>query len=74
MLQALTSEERRKILLGVASALEANEQFIMLENDADVETAREAGYDEALVARLALKPSKASPFTPILFLRILFCF
>ncbi|KAM0042440.1 putative glutamate-5-semialdehyde dehydrogenase, Glutamate 5-kinase [Helianthus debilis subsp. tardiflorus] len=59
-LQALTSEERKKILLDVASALEANEQFIMLENDADVEAARDAGYDEALVARLALKPSKAS--------------
>ncbi|MFS7933685.1 putative glutamate-5-semialdehyde dehydrogenase, Glutamate 5-kinase [Helianthus anomalus] len=57
-LQALTSEERKKILLDVASALEANEQFIMLENDADVEAARDAGYDEALVARLALKPSK----------------
>ncbi|PWA68309.1 delta 1-pyrroline-5-carboxylate synthetase 1 [Artemisia annua] len=57
-LQALTSEERRKILLDVAAALEANEQFITLENDADIETAREAGYDESLVARLALKPSK----------------
>ncbi|KAI3801285.1 hypothetical protein L1987_29389 [Smallanthus sonchifolius] len=57
-LQALTSKERKKILLDVASALEANEQFIMLENDADIETARDAGYDEALVARLALKPSK----------------
>ncbi|KAL4571748.1 hypothetical protein LXL04_018513 [Taraxacum kok-saghyz] len=57
-LQALTSKERKKILLDVAAALEANEQFIMLENDADVETAREAGYDEALVARLALKSSK----------------
>ncbi|XP_024964087.1 delta-1-pyrroline-5-carboxylate synthase-like [Cynara cardunculus var. scolymus] len=57
-LQALTTEERKKILLDVAAALEANEQFIMLENDADVETARDAGYDEALVARLALKASK----------------
>lgn len=46
-------------MLDVAAALEANEQFIVLENDADVEAAREAGYDEALVARLALKPSKA---------------
>lgn len=45
-------------MLDVAAALEANEQFIMLENDADVEIARDAGYDEALVARLALKPSK----------------
>ncbi|KAL7589673.1 hypothetical protein Lser_V15G38738 [Lactuca serriola] len=57
-LQALSSKERKKILLDVAAALEANEQFIMLENDADVEIARDAGYDEALVARLALKPSK----------------
>ena len=45
-------------MLDVATALEANEQFIVLENDADIETAREAGYDESLVARLALKPSK----------------
>lgn len=44
--------------MDVAAALEANEQFIVLENDADIETAREAGYDESLVARLALKPSK----------------
>ncbi|KAM0026561.1 putative glutamate-5-semialdehyde dehydrogenase, Glutamate 5-kinase [Helianthus debilis subsp. tardiflorus] len=57
-LQGLTSEERKKILLDVAAALEANEQFIVLENDADVEAASDAGYDEALVARLALKPSK----------------
>ncbi|KAI3772692.1 hypothetical protein L6452_03884 [Arctium lappa] len=57
-LQALTTQERKKILLDVAAALEANEQFIMLENDADVEAARDAGYDEALVARLALKASK----------------
>ncbi|KAJ0582577.1 putative glutamate-5-semialdehyde dehydrogenase, Glutamate 5-kinase [Helianthus annuus] len=52
-LQALTSEERKNILLDVASALEANEQFIMLENDADVEAARDAGYDEALIRALA---------------------
>ncbi|KAI3687075.1 hypothetical protein L1987_80766 [Smallanthus sonchifolius] len=30
----------------------------MLENDADVKAARDAGYDEALVARLGLKASK----------------
>ncbi|KAL8208504.1 hypothetical protein R6Q57_007916 [Mikania cordata] len=64
-LQALTSEERKKILLEVAAALEANEHFIMLENDADVEVARDAGYDEALVARLALKPSKACNLNPL---------
>ncbi|KAJ9548177.1 hypothetical protein OSB04_020720 [Centaurea solstitialis] len=52
-LQALTTAERKKILVDVAAALEANEQFIMLENDADVEAAREAGYDEALIRALA---------------------
>ncbi|KAD5317483.1 hypothetical protein E3N88_17429 [Mikania micrantha] len=52
-LQVLTSEERKKILLEVAAALEANEHFIMLENDADVEAARDAGYDEALIHALA---------------------
>ncbi|KAI3736000.1 hypothetical protein L6452_15530 [Arctium lappa] len=58
-MRALATEERKKILLDVVAALEANEQFIMLENDADVEPARDAGYDETLVARLTLKASKA---------------
>lgn len=47
-------------MLDVADALEKNENFIMAENEADVDSAREAGYDESLVSRLALKPGKAS--------------
>lgn len=57
-LQALSSEERRKVLLDIADALEANEQVIMAENEADVSAAELAGYEKSLVARLALKPSK----------------
>ncbi|KAI3840411.1 hypothetical protein MKX03_037823 [Papaver bracteatum] len=59
-LQALPSEDRKKILLQVADALEANESLIQEENDADVAAAKKAGYDKALISRLALKPGKIS--------------
>ncbi|KAK9683352.1 hypothetical protein RND81_10G134200 [Saponaria officinalis] len=59
-LQALTSQERKKILLDIADALEANEAVIKSENDIDVAAAELAGYDRSLVARLALKPGKIS--------------
>lgn len=45
-------------MLGVADALEANEKLISAENEADVATAQQAGYEKSLVARLALKPRK----------------
>lgn len=57
--QALKSEERRKILLAVADALEKNQNMIMLENQADVAVAVAAGYDKSLISRLTLKPEKA---------------
>lgn len=47
-------------MLDVATALEANKSQIIEENEADVEAAKDFGYDESLVARLALKPEKAS--------------
>ncbi|KEH29009.1 putative glutamate-5-semialdehyde dehydrogenase, Glutamate 5-kinase [Medicago truncatula] len=59
-LQALKSEERRKILLAVADALEKNQNMIMLENQADVAVAVAAGYDKSLISRLTLKPEKIS--------------
>ncbi|KAI3992273.1 hypothetical protein MKX01_029994 [Papaver californicum] len=59
-LQALPSQDRKKILLQVADALEANESLIQVENDADVAAAKKAGYDKALISRLALKPGKIS--------------
>ena len=60
MLQAMSSHERSKILLSVADALEASEKLITAENEADVAEALKAGYDKALVSRLALKPGKVS--------------
>ena len=57
--QALNSEERRKILLAMADALENNQSMIMDENGADVADAEVAGYDRSLISRLALKPEKA---------------
>ncbi|KAG2601937.1 hypothetical protein PVAP13_5KG627200 [Panicum virgatum] len=54
----LSSEERKKILLDIADALEANEDAIRRENEADVEAAQDAGYEKSLVARMTLKPGK----------------
>uniref|UniRef100_A0A1J3JFL2 Delta-1-pyrroline-5-carboxylate synthase n=2 Tax=Noccaea caerulescens TaxID=107243 RepID=A0A1J3JFL2_NOCCA len=59
-LQALSSEDRKKIILDIADALEANEKKIKAENDLDVAAAQEAGYEESLVARLVMKPGKIS--------------
>ncbi|KAK6234257.1 hypothetical protein QUC31_006663 [Theobroma cacao] len=59
-LQALSSQERKKILLDIADALEANEKVITIENEADVAAAQQAGYEKSLISRLALKPGKIS--------------
>ncbi|XP_022765098.1 delta-1-pyrroline-5-carboxylate synthase-like isoform X2 [Durio zibethinus] len=59
-LQALSSQERKKILLDIADALEANEKLITIENEADVAAAQEAGYEKSLISRLVLKPGKIS--------------
>lgn len=61
MLQNLSSKDRRKILLDVADALEANEKIILLENEVDVSTAMNAGHTKAIVSRLTLKSEKARP-------------
>ena len=47
-------------MLDIADALDANESVIMVENEADVAAALEAGYEKSLVSRLALDPGKAS--------------
>ncbi|XWS07710.1 hypothetical protein CRYUN_Cryun41cG0013300 [Craigia yunnanensis] len=57
-LQALSSQERKKILLDIADALEANEKLITIENEADVAAAQQAGYEKSLISRLTLKPGK----------------
>ncbi|KAK2657784.1 hypothetical protein Ddye_010836 [Dipteronia dyeriana] len=59
-LQSLQSQDRRKILLDIADALEANEGLIKVENEADVADAQLAGYEKSLISRLALKPGKIS--------------
>ncbi|CAA3020566.1 delta-1-pyrroline-5-carboxylate synthase [Olea europaea subsp. europaea] len=59
-LQAMSSNERSKILMDIADALEANEKQIIAENEADVAEAQQAGYEKSLVSRLALKPVKVS--------------
>lgn len=60
MKQSLSSDERKKILLDVADALEENEDLIRTENEADVAAAQDAGYEKSLVARLTLKPGKVA--------------
>ncbi|XP_047316185.1 delta-1-pyrroline-5-carboxylate synthase [Impatiens glandulifera] len=59
-LQALAPEDRRKILLDIADALETNEKLIKTENDADIAAAQQAGYESSLISRLALKTGKIS--------------
>lgn len=59
-MQALSSQDRRKILLNIAEALEANEKLISIENEADITAAQLAGLEKSLISRLALKPGKAS--------------
>ena len=59
-MQAMPAEKRCTILLAIADALEANEKMILHENEADVATAQDDGYESSLVSRLALKPGKAS--------------
>ncbi|XP_078446648.1 delta-1-pyrroline-5-carboxylate synthase-like [Wolffia australiana] len=58
--QNLSSEERNKILLDVANALEANVELIITENEADIAAAKLAGYEKALVSRLTLTAGKIS--------------
>ncbi|KAL7147742.1 hypothetical protein ABFS83_06G127100 [Erythranthe nasuta] len=57
-LQTMSSDERGKILLDVADALEANEKVIIAENEADVALALQDGYERSLLSRLELKPDK----------------
>lgn len=57
--QSISSEGRRRILLDIADALEANEKLILTENGADVIAAQESGYEKSLISRLVLKPGKA---------------
>ncbi|KAG9130794.1 hypothetical protein Leryth_020024, partial [Lithospermum erythrorhizon] len=59
-LQAVSSQERSKILLDVADALEANAELIISENEVDVSATKEAGYENSLVPRLALNLGKIS--------------
>ncbi|PHT40299.1 Delta-1-pyrroline-5-carboxylate synthase [Capsicum baccatum] len=59
-LQALSSQERSKILQDIADALEANEKAILAENEADIVAAQQAGYEKSLISRLALKQGKIS--------------
>ncbi|KAF1881869.1 hypothetical protein Lal_00038511 [Lupinus albus] len=51
-LQALSSEERKQVLLKIADALEAREKEIRIENEADVVAAQQEGYEKSLIARL----------------------
>ena len=46
-------------MLDIADALEANEELIRFENEADVLFAQKAGYEKSLISRLTLKPGKA---------------
>lgn len=59
----MSSEERKQILLKIADALEAHQEEIRIENEADVAAAQEEGCEKSLVARLVLKKEKARQLT-----------
>ena len=46
-------------MLDVADALEANQNLIKVENEADISEAQQAGYEKPLIARLGLSAKKA---------------
>lgn len=56
-LQALTTEDRVRILNDIADSIEENESVIMKENEADVMDAK-GKISESLLQRLILKPAK----------------
>src|SRR5216684_4461223 len=53
-LALLSSEEKKRILLEIARALEEGGQDILFRNEIDVEAARESRLSEALISRLVL--------------------
>lgn len=59
--KSVSSEERKKILLDIADALEANEKLIRTENESDIAAAQQAGIEKSLISRLTLKPGKVVP-------------
>ena len=54
-------------MLDIADALEANEDAIRRENEADVEAAQDAGYEKSLVARMTLARKGCSRFSFLVF-------
>lgn len=73
LLQALSSEDRKQILLDIADALEANGKIIKAENELDVAAAQEAGFEESLVARLVMTPGKVRQYYLLLCLGKRYC-
>ncbi len=54
----LSSDDKNRILLDVANALEESAKEIIAENDKDIEAAKENGMHEGLVDRLRLNDSR----------------
>ncbi|WP_174732275.1 glutamate-5-semialdehyde dehydrogenase [Mesobacillus harenae] len=58
----LTTEEKNEALQVIADTLEANYLTILEANEADLQTGREKGYDEAYMDRLALSKERVFEF------------
>lgn len=56
-LALLSSEDKKRILLEMAGAIEAAEQDILFRNEIDVEAAHDAGLTGSLIDRLTLTPT-----------------
>jgi glutamate-5-semialdehyde dehydrogenase len=57
-LAPLSSSEKNRALLGMADKLQARSDFLVAENQKDLEFAKERGLSSALLDRIALNPSR----------------
>ncbi len=60
VLSCAKSDEKTKALLALADALEANCEYILSENEKDLEAGRANGMSDALLDRLALSQSRVA--------------
>ncbi|WP_273130751.1 glutamate-5-semialdehyde dehydrogenase [Bacillus weihaiensis] len=58
----LSTEEKNEALHVIADSLEQNFQYILDENEKDLQNGREQGYEEAFMDRLALSKARIADF------------
>lgn len=57
-LALMSTQQKNAILIAMADGLEANEKYILEQNELDMKNARESGMTQAMQDRLALSPDR----------------